>query len=451
MIGIVVFSSNDIPSELDARSMGSRGAPAPAADALLDAGPSPTEGPEGYLLRLGRLLHATGAPSYRIEDALTRAARRLGLFGQFFSTPTSLFAAFGRGESQRTFLQRVEPGDIDLGRMSDLDELLESSLDPSFTLDVGRARLAELEHPGPRYAVGLDHLAFGLASAAAAVFFGGSAADVAVSGVLGLLTAVLGRALSGSPLSSQLFQPLSAFLAAFVALVYARVVPGASDSTITLASLIVLIPGLTVTVGLGELATTHWASGTARLAGASVVFLTMGVGVALGRQVGSGLLDWAVERGLDGLPLGASAGSLALPPWSQLLALIVAPVTFAVLFRARRRDIPVILLAGVIAFLGARGGTALFGPELGVFVGALLVGCFSNLHARGWRRPASVTQVPGLILLVPGSSGFQSVSSFVAQDVLLGVEAAFRMLLIGAALVGGMLLSNALVSPRRSL
>ena len=61
------------------------------------------------------------------------------------------------------------------------------------------------------------------------------------------------------------------------------------------------------------------------------------------------------------------------------------------------------------------------------------------------------TPVPGIMLLVPGSFGFRSVSSFLERDVLSGVESAFDMAQIAGALVGGLLFANALLRPRRSL
>jgi uncharacterized membrane protein YjjB (DUF3815 family) len=118
---------------------------------------------------------------------------------------------------------------------------------------------------------------------------------------------------------------------------------------------------------------------------------------------------------------------------------------------SRRRDLVWVLLAGWLGFAGARLGAAILSPELGVLVGALGVGLASNLYARRKNRPASVIQVPGIMLLVPGSIGFHSLSSFLTHDVLTGVESAFRMAQVAGALVGGLLFANALLRPRRSL
>jgi uncharacterized membrane protein YjjB (DUF3815 family) len=191
---------------------------------------------------------------------------------------------------------------------------------------------------------------------------------------------------------------------------------------------------------MNELATGNLVSGMARVAGASVTFLKIGLGIALGYQAG----EWLVGGPFQAPPE-------ALPEWTQLVALAVSPPGFAVLFRARMRELGWLFLAGLVAFGGARLGAYLLGPALGVFLGALLVGVAANAFARWRRRPASLIMVPGIIFLVPGSFGLRSLSSFLGENALAGVQSAFTMILVAMALVGGLLLANALVEPRGDL
>ena len=87
--------------------------------------PAPDDADAAALvMQLGRALHAAGSSANRIEEGMEQAARRLGLHGQFFSTPTALFASFGEGGVRRTILERVQPGAVDLERMARLDQLL---------------------------------------------------------------------------------------------------------------------------------------------------------------------------------------------------------------------------------------------------------------------------------------------------------------------------------------
>jgi uncharacterized membrane protein YjjB (DUF3815 family) len=57
--------------------------------------------------------------------------------------------------------------------------------------------------------------------------------------------------------------------------------------------------------------------------------------------------------------------------------------------------------------------------------------------------------VPGMILLVPGSLGFFSISHLVQSDVIAAIQTALTMLITALALVFGVLFSNIVVSAER--
>jgi len=385
-------------------------------------------------------MHAYGYPAHRVEAALAEVARRLQLTAQFFSTPTSFMAAFGQLEHQSTYLIRVEPGDVDLGKSADVEEILREVIEGRVTLAEGSAALERVHEAPPRYGELTTMIAFGLSSSAASRFLGGGLREALVAGLIGLVIGLLLIIAARLPSFGRVFPFVSAFSASFLAAAAATVLQHYSVYVGTLAGLIVLIPGLTLTTAMTELSSGHLSSGTARLSGALMLFLVIGFGVAIGSQTAT-------------LTLGEYASRVrpeALPDWTWWLALVAAPLGFAVLFRAHARDAIWILLAGALGIAGSRVGSSTFGPELGAFVGALSVGVASNAYAYLLRRPASVTLVPGILLLVPGSIGFRSLSSLLDREVVTGVETAFTMVLIGAGLVAGLLLANVLVPERRT-
>jgi uncharacterized membrane protein YjjB (DUF3815 family) len=79
------------------------------------------------------------------------------------------------------------------------------------------------------------------------------------------------------------------------------------------------------------------------------------------------------------------------------------------------------------------------------------VGACSNLYARIRDRPALVALTPGIIILVPGSVGFRSLTSFLNQETVAGIDFAFTMMIVAVALVGGILTANIVVPPKRIL
>ncbi|MGE0322477.1 MAG: threonine/serine exporter ThrE family protein [Polyangiaceae bacterium] len=429
-----------LPSQLELSELSSELKNSAPSGALTDADVAYLQDASAFLMRLGRVLHAQGTSALRLEEALGGCATRLGLRAQFFSTPTSLFIALGDDRVAQTHMVRVDPGEVNLSKLVELDALIDSIGNGSISLRQGFERLDEVANAPHPYPAWFAPVAFGVSSASAAAFFRGNVADVLVSAALGLALGALTLWMDRGTATRRIYPALASCLAAAVALALGNHM-AVSPSVITVSALIVLVPGLTLTVAMSELATAHLMSGTARFAAAAVTFLQMGLGVGLGREL--------VHRLLGSTPV--AVGSAPLPGFAELAALVLAPFAFAVLFRARRRDIPLIALTSVLGFLGARAGAHLLGPELGAFVGAFVVAAISNWIARLKKRPASITLVPGIMLLVPGSIGFRSLSSFLERDVLTGTEGVFRMFLVAATLVGGLLMANAVFPPRREL
>lgn len=393
-----------------------------------------------FLLRLGRALHCYGYPSPNLEAALTRLADRFGLDSQFFSTPTSINLAFGPLEHQRTFMLRVEPGETNLERMAQLHGVIRDVMEGGLTSEEATRRVDQILEQRSRYPRWLQVISFGLASGGAALFLGGGVLEVvpaiAIGWIIGLL-AQLGQRSRGV---RAIFEPVAACLAAFLAAGAAHLFGALSIYTATLAGLIVLLPGFTLTVALTELATRHLVSGTARLAGAGTLFLTIAFGVAVGNR-GALAIFGPTPTAPPVSPLG----------WTEILALVVAPLAFVVLLRAAPRDAPWIVLTAVVAVESGRLGVALLGPEWGSVLGALAVGLTSNAYSRLLGRPAAVTQVPGILLLVPGAIGFKSLASILDRDIVLGIETLFRMAFVAVSLVAGLLLSNVVLPARRDL
>ena len=405
----------------------------------LEGTPEPHDQRIAFILRLGRALHTSGYAAHRLEEALELASDQLGLEAQFFSTPTSIMASFGPQDDQRTFMIRVEPGQSDLGKLADVDLVTREVLNRQLTPGEGAARIREIEAAPPRYGPLPQTIAFGVVSGGAARFLGGGWHEIVASVAIGLVIGALALATRRHAALDRVFEPLAAFIASVLAAAVAGIGFPVSVFLVTLSGVIVLIPGLMLTTAMTELSTRHLASGTARFMGALILLLGIAFGIALGAKTAALAI---------GVPHASTV--IDLPGWTLLLALLVSPLGFAVLLKADGRDIPWVVLAGIVAFAGARVGSNALGPELGAFVGGLMTGIGSNWYARLTNRPSQIALVPGLLLLVPGSVGLSSLASLLDRDVTVGVENAFRMVLIAVSLVAGILIAN-VISPRRKL
>jgi uncharacterized membrane protein YjjP (DUF1212 family) len=398
----------------------------------------------GFVLRLGRALHNAGFSAHRLEATLSDVSRKLGLEAQFFSTPTSIMAAFGPADSQRTHLIRAEPGSTNLRHLSALDRIARDVMYGTLGPVEGTARIESLLREPSRWTGWQVLLAFVLVSVSVATFLHVGLYDLLGAAVLGLTCGVIVTRTRKDDGFDDIEEPLSGFVIATLAQILAALTDSGAGYAMTVAGLVVLLPGMTFTTGLIELSTRHLSSGTARLSGALVTFLGLGFGVALGTKLGALAGDWLVAH-----QIAFHVGNTALPWWVEGLGVLIAPLCFTVLLQADRKEAPWIVLAGSAAYLTSRFAGRALGEELGAFLGALVVSAGSTFIARRRDSTPIVTIVPGLLILVPGSVGLRSVTSFSQQKVVTGVEAAFKVALIGVSLAAGILAGRALTSALR--
>ena len=392
-----------------------------------------------FVLALGRALHRYGTPAHRLEEALAIVCRRLSLTAEILSTPTWLTVRFGEAAELRTAMMRAASEELDLGKLAALDALADAVTDRELEPAEGLRQIAEIEampKPWGPTAVTLTHAVTG---ASFAVFFGAPLRLLPVAAALGLVIGVLGHLSTRHASTTRAFPLLASFVASFAAVALAALIPGVSPQVLTITALIPILPGLTLTSAMTELATRHLVSGTARFMSALIVLLELGLGVALGERLAGRLFE--VQDVV--VPL--------LPGWTAWIAVAVSSVALTIVCQADRRALPWITGACFLGYLGARYGGLALGPQLGVLGGSFALGVFCNLYARILDRPQQVVQVPAVIMLVPGSMGLRGIRSLVDRDTLTGVETTFATFVVAMAIVAGLLIANAVVSPRRTL
>jgi uncharacterized membrane protein YjjP (DUF1212 family) len=398
----------------------------------------PTTKLHSFLMRTAELLHRYGTPSHRLERVMTKVSQTLGVRSVFLYTPTALIASLSDGDSESTYMRRVDSGAVEVDKLIRFDEVLENLEAKKITIDQADQQMHDIDKMAPPYTVVTTGIICGIACGCVAVFLSGGYREVMWAMIFGMLIAALDWVQSKLQWERGLLEPVAGFLAALGSLAVDRWVHPIDDRLLTLAALVILLPGLSLTVAMTELAVGHLSAGVARLAGAFSILLTLVLGVVLAWKIGD---SWHQSTAI----------LVPLPGWMQWGALAIAPLTFAVLVRARWPQWPIIFAVSCSGYLAAKAGGAGYGAELGAFLGALVVGSLSNLYARIRNRPALVPLTPGMIILVPGSIGYQSLTAMSDFQTLQGVRLAFSMLMVAMCLVGGLLAAGVLVPTKRIL
>ncbi len=402
-----------------------------------------------FLTELARRLHIAGVSASRLEGAVRATARALHISAEIWSTPTGLLLSLGDADalhgSQQTRVLRLEPGSIDLRALVALDRIGEQVIAKQVTVDAAWEAMRALDRPftpGQRL---LTVLAFGLASSAVAGLLRTGYVDISVAAIIGLLIGWLAVASATRPHLGAAMEAVAAIIATTLATAFGHFVAPISVQTVVVASLIVLMPGLTLTTAVTELATQQLVTGTTRFAGALMVLLKLTFGTVAATQVLTAL-GWTVP------PVSPEA----LPRLVEVVAAVMAAGSFAILFRATSRDVPLVMGSAILGYvltrvaeqaLGANGGSF----ASGVFVASLAMAALSNVYGRVKGRPGALVRLPGIMLLVPGSVGFRALGFVMEREYTTGFDTLVAVMSALLALTAGLLFGSLLVPPRRYL
>jgi uncharacterized membrane protein YjjP (DUF1212 family) len=399
----------------------------------------------GFVVELARRLHEYGTAAPRLEDVVNLVSARLGLSCNVLSTPTSIVMSFSDLTSDEdlaeiTQVVRLDPGSVDLKRLCQVDEIADQVIDGRLDLAAGRRKLREFRL-SERSANGAAAIsAYAISAAAIAAVLHAGWIGVASAGLVGALIGVVYIVSLKRPNVANASEAISALVATFIATLVAAYIAPIAVRSVIIASLIVLMPGLTLTTAVRELSSQHLISGTARTMGAVATLLKLAFGALAASQLCA----------LVGIVPSAEAEA-PIPPWTEWVAVLAAGLAFSALFRTPRRYVPVVVASVVLGYVCAQLGTANVAPAFGVFLGSLVVGAASNAFARVAHRPGALVREPGIILLVPGSVGFRTLSFVFERDVLLGLDTAITLVTLLVSIVAGLLFGDLLVPPRRKL
>lgn len=399
-----------------------------------------------FVVELAERLHGYGTTAQRLEGAIISVAQTLGLDCEPWSNPTGIILSFSDpkrppGDSDTTRVIRLAPGETDLYKLCESDRIAEDVMAGRLDLADGHAALMALDRPPSVRWRTMQVFGTALASGAVAGLLRLPWIEIATAACTGLLLGLLELATRQRPRLKEAGDAIAGMLAGAVAVLVAGFVAPLNLNTVVIASLIVLLPGMGLTNAMNELTSQHLVSGTARFAGAVSTLMKLTVGTMIALTVASLL---GVEPQVRALR--------PQPDWVEGVALLLAAYAFAVLFRAHRRDYPVVMASAIAGYLVSRLAGDAWGTPVGVFLSALLLTAAGNAYARWCNRPGAVVRIAGIIMLVPGSASLRGVISlFQQQDLAAGQDALVSVLNILLALVAGLLFGNLLLPTRRNL
>lgn len=382
--------------------------------------------------KVGRRYLGCGGPTSRLEEKLSEAGTRYGYRTEVFATPTGIFVSSvaPNGTRLATLLDRIKESSMNLTELRFMEQLLDR-------LVSGKADFAEiiqeLEKPQAKsyplwllligaFGVGAfsSHMRFGSATGlflsglltAIVYFFTNPFVNrLRISGIFGDFGGTI-IALFGAGLCSQYFElPPEAFAVGSIALI---------------------VPGLTITTAISELADQNFASGTIKLMKGALTLFAMATAYILVRDFAYYWLD------SSDIWFGKGFRGANLVPWMTVVNNAGMILSFGIIFQVPRTALAWSTVTGLIGWFVLQFTQVPNSLAIPPFFAAMAVGMTSLTFSRFLNLPSQIYSVPGILSLLPGMLALSSFTSFGSTGAKTGPDVVFLVTIAACSIVFGL-------------
>ena len=242
------------------------------------------------VLDAGQTLLENGSEVFRVQQTMEIMARSLGIedFNVYVLT-NGIFASARNPDSSESLTRHVPLVSIHLGRVEAVNELSRELAAGKLNLDEAEQRLQDARAlpPAPPRVL---RLAGAAGAACFGYLFGGGLAEALVAGIAGYLEVVVSQQLSAHKIN-RIFTIIVAAVVVTACAISMRLLllPGLQVNFAIIGALMVLTPGVALTMGIRDILNADYLSGSIRLLDAVLVAGSIACGVAIA---------WLAARGL---------------------------------------------------------------------------------------------------------------------------------------------------------
>eukprot|EP00898_Chlorokybus_atmophyticus_P001231 jgi/Chlat1/2108/Chrsp17S02705 len=390
-----------------------------------------------FLIRLAIALHSYGSSASRTEHLIESSGERLGIKLSISVFPTLILLSFaahnGDHPQAAEFHQLSVDYDLDLDKLGRADELAARVGTDQVPLLAGYWRLRAIASAPPEWTpLARVFAMMMLCAMAALLFFDGGVYDAVFCGMLGSIVGLYNWMASKSSQFSNVLEFITAMTVSFIAQLLMVYLPDLKLCffAMALGSLVWLLPGLSLTIGVSEVSANSPVSGTSRLLLALVSALQLGFGLAIGQA----MVFWHKHKSQQKCPHHDQ-----FPRWLFLPGCLVYLVASNILLNSRRDQWPGMIVTGFAGYISDTFAGMIFPGSSTSVVSALVVSIVGSCYARATNSLPLAYTLSGILILVPGGVGVRGVEAMLEQNIISGLSFGFDMLMVGMSITIGLL------------
>lgn len=357
---------------------------------------------------LGYRLAMCGAETFRVEQSINLIMQSYGIESEAFAIPNCLTVSIVTADGYpMTRMRRIGQHGNDLDsveRYSNLSRrICTAKPDPQVAVQwLKEADAARIRYRFPIYLLGSF-----LGASGFAIFFGGTWMDGLCAGICGIIVGLIQRGMDKLYANQFFSTTIAAFVMAITAYTLGAVGIATNADTVTIGTLMILLPGLIFTNAMRDIIYGDTNSGMNRII---QVFL-IAIAVVLGTAAAWESADLLWGMGNIGAPLEHGF-------WMQELGCIVGCIGFSILFNIHGPGGLLCTLGGFLAWavylISIKLGSSIIAAY---FFAALFASTYSEIMARVRKYPAISYLVVSIFPLIPGASIYYTMRSAVQGDL----------------------------------
>jgi len=374
------------------------------------------------IVHIGDTLHKAGCPPYKLERYVEHYARNRGVEAMVLASATWVNYQFN-DEDNTVIMKRLKPAGLDLSLLATTIHRITRD-NESIPLE------------SKQYSEILQFLAYMICPPAYLLLVGSTLDSLLFSPLLGVIVWLCTKFLTGRhTIALEFIAPLCVALFAEYLNTHGWIIP---SWTVCIASILLFVPGLSISNALECLAFNDLVSGTSLLGQCILSLIKIFTGIFIGLNIGAEIWDSSAVAYVN-----------EYPAYFPALGAALLTLSIGVSFNIRPRDI----IRGIPAvIIGTWGPSTLsfdHGWVAATWITSTLIVLYSTWIARRHHLTGSIYIIQGLILMVPGSRVLVSAGqSFYEATVLPIPSIGSSAALIFSAIVVGQITAYAIYSPK---
>jgi len=379
----------------------------------------------------GEIMMKSGAEIYRVEDTIVRICKACKIdYVECFATTTGLFLSIDKGHEEddtHTFIKRIKGTDINLDRISQVNNFSRDFAATDLSIDAGFEQLKDI-NAKPGYNLILRLVGALLVGMSFCPIFGGSLGDMFIAGGISVVSYLISEFMAYLKFPDFIRIFISCIGAAGIVLFAAALGASESISPVIVAATTIFLPGVAITNAARDLLSGDMLSGTARLVEACITAVAIAGGVGIGIQI------WL----LGGGPLATDHIVTFDTPWFLLFGFF-STLGFGFIFNAPKKLLIPISLIGAVGMFILMFMTNEYNIIAATFFGACAIAILAEIASRAGKDATTLFIIPGIIPFVPGKLLYETMRNMLVSDfngaVSTGTQAFILAGCIAAALV----------------